>query len=54
LIKSLIYKIREYKNFHNFLQVEMDEIEKKMSKIKNRGMLKKKIFNISIFFQKNF
>jgi len=29
LIKSLIHKIKEHKNFQNILQVKMDEIEKK-------------------------
>ena len=58
MIKSLINKIKEQKNFQNFLQVQMDEIENKMSKIiikfkkqiVNYGILKKKLFHISIIF----
>ena len=39
-IKSLIHKIKQHKNFQNFLQVQMNEVEKKMSKIIKK--LKKK------------
>jgi len=33
LLKSLIYKIKKHKNFQNFWHVQIDKIEKKMSKI---------------------
>jgi len=56
LKKSLIYKIKEYKIFRIFWQVQIDEIEKKMSKIIKKQKtnskpqnLKKKLFHISIF-----
>ena len=57
MIKSLIHKIKERKNFHNFLQEQMDETEKKMSKKKEQivksGISKKKIIShIYIFFKR--
>jgi len=60
LIKSLIHKIRKLKISNIFLQVQVDKIENKMSKIikeykkqiVNRKILKKKIFHISIYFFK--
>ena len=36
LIKLLIHKIKKHKNFYNFLQVQIDDIENKMSKIRKK------------------
>ena len=58
MITSLIHKIKEQKNFNNFWQVPIDEIEKKMSKIiitkkqiLKQGILEQKIFHICIFLK---
>jgi len=57
LIKSLIYKIKQIKISRIFWQVQIDEIENKMSKIIKKTNSKpqnveKKIFHMSIFFLK--
>ena len=62
MIKSLIYEIKEHKNFQNILQVQIDEIEKKMSKTikkikrktnsKPHNFEKTIISHINIFFKR--
>jgi len=55
LINSLIHKIKKHKKIsRTFWQVQIDEIENKMSKIKkqivNRRILKIKYFTYQYFF----
>jgi len=54
LIKSIIHKIKQNINFQNFLQVQMDEIERKMSKknIKLQNFEKKYYFTYLYFFKR--
>jgi len=62
LIKSLIHKIKKIKISRIFWQVQIDEIENKMSKIikklkkdiVNRKILKKKYFTYQYFFKRTF
>jgi len=62
LIKSLIHKIKKIKISRIFWQLQIDEIENKMSKIikkikkqiLNRKILKKKISHMNIFFKRTF
>jgi len=62
LIKSLIHKIKKINISRNFSQLQIDEIENKMSKIIkkikkqiiNRKILKKKYFTCQYFFKRTF
>jgi len=63
LIKSLIHKLKKTKISRIFWQLQIDEIENKMSKIlkkikktnsKQQNFEKKNISHINIFFQRTF